>query len=155
MQDYRLRWWFSIQTWQWSKTLSTQYRSDFRTSLWMSLRGPARAMTWTWLNVFGQTRQECINDASYATLKRLKHTAGRNGRGSSNPAVPSWQNQIHCQWCFHNELRNGSGYLCKWNLLILLNSFSYFVLMYYVYKILWELFCAFADSWEKQHTSDS
>ena len=30
-------------------------RSDFGTSLWMSLSGPARAWTWTWSNIFGET----------------------------------------------------------------------------------------------------
>ena len=78
-------------SWSRTTTLSTQpryQRSSFRTTLWMSLSGPARAPTWIRLNISGDA-----SDASHPTWWSLRGAAKRNGQNCPKRGVPSlWHN---------------------------------------------------------------
>ena len=72
-------------------TLSTQprqCRSGLGTTLWMSLSGPARALTWTQSNISGET-WKCAPTGPHPTWQSLRGSAEKNGRKSPNPAVQS------------------------------------------------------------------
>ena len=87
-------------------TQPRQRRSGFRTSLWMSLSGPASAQTWTRSNISGETM--CSN-APHPTWQSLRGLLEKNGRNSSNTKhVSSYPRRlnavINCQRCFNKVL---------------------------------------------------
>lgn len=73
-------------------TLSTQPRqcsSGLGTPLWMSVSGPARALTWTTSKISGVKWKWLPTDGLHQTWQNLRGTAAKNGRKSQNPCVQS------------------------------------------------------------------
>ena len=68
-----------------------QCRSGLRTTLWISLSGPARALTWTQSNISGETWKwsDVKMDCSLPTWQSLRESAEKNGRKPPNPGVQS------------------------------------------------------------------
>ena len=102
-QDLRLGRRFTFQ--QRTMTLSTQprqRRSGLGTTLWMSLSGPARALTWTQSNISGETWKWLSTHGPHPTWQSLRGSAEKNGRKSSNPVVQS----LSCHTLFPFFLSN-------------------------------------------------
>ena len=87
----------TVRSFSRTMTLSTQpiyQRSVFRTTLWMSLSGPARAQTWIRLNISGEIWKWLCTDASHPTQWSLRGAAKRNGQNCPKIGVPSLWHHI-------------------------------------------------------------
>ena len=103
---YLMKTWFRmVRTLDWAEGLpsnramivSTQQRpcrSGFGTTLWMSLSGPARALTWTQSSVSGETWKGQSTDGPHATWQSLRGSAAKNGRKSPNSGVVSYPRRL-------------------------------------------------------------